>query len=117
MDRPAPTMNAATLAQATFRSRAQVQRVLDHAQDLLTDPHQTDRLAAQLCKACFYGPPRMGGAAMTTQPCMCCGTDQMYGSTNTDVLCQPCAQAHDLCKHCGADLELRADRTAWPVAG
>lgn len=107
-------MTAATMARATLRATEKIQSVLDYAQQLETDPRREERLAKQFCKACFYGPPRVAGAAMTTQPCMCCGEDQQYGSTNTDVLCLDCAKAHDLCKHCGGDLALQLDRKDWP---
>jgi hypothetical protein len=47
---------------------------------------------------------------MTTRPCAICNKDVLYGSTCTDVLCDKCAKLHDLCKHCGADRELRRNR-------
>ena len=52
---------------------------------------------------------------MTTRPCAICHKDVLYGSTCTDVLCDECAKLHDLCKHCGADRELRRNRRkfAW----
>lgn len=114
MHRNAPPMTAATMVEATQRAKAKIQSVLDYAHQLETDPQQEERVARQLCKACFYGPPRLGGAAVTSQPCMCCGEDQMYGSTNTDVLCENCAKDHGLCKHCGGDFEIRTDRKDWP---
>lgn len=116
MHRPALPMTPANMANATRRAQAKVQGVLDLARELTTDPRKDERLAKGLCKACFYGPPRIAGAAMTSQPCMCCGADQMYGSTNTDVLCAPCAQENGLCKHCGGDLDMNADRAEWPTA-
>lgn len=107
-------MTAATMVQATRIAKAKIQSVMDYAQQLESDPKREERLARNMCKACFYGPPRIGGSAMTSQPCMCCGDDQMYASTNTDVLCLDCAKAHGLCKHCGGDVEIRTDRENWP---
>lgn len=79
-----------------------------------TDAEQALRLAKHICITCHYIRGRIGGAAMTTQPCSCCLTPVMYSSTATDELCLPCAQEHKLCKRCGGDLEMRTGRRNWP---
>ncbi|MDA8114217.1 MAG: hypothetical protein M0Z43_05775 [Acidithiobacillus sp.] len=74
-----------------------------------------NHLAAGLCRMCHYGNRfSLAGAAMTKEPCMCCGKDQLYGNTRTDALCLECAQETMLCKHCGGDRELRTERRDWP---
>lgn len=84
-----------------------------HAEEVTNDARKNERLKRHECKACFYAS-RIGGAAMTTRPCMSCGSEEMYGSTATDVLCMDCATKHGLCKHCGGDLEMRTRRKDWP---
>lgn len=77
------------------------------------DPEKHNRVQSCLCRMCYYGS-RIGGHAITVEPCMCCGEEQTYGSTNTDALCLNCAKTTGLCKHCGADIELRVRRQKWP---
>ena len=75
------------------------------------DEDRMDRLKECKCKVCFYlRVGQIAGAAMTERPCGICGTSVMYGSTNTDAICHDCAKKHRICKHCGADLELRTFR-------
>lgn len=108
-------MNKGNMIGATERAQRRVKDWLDHAAEVQADARKAERLAALECKACFYAS-RLGGAAMTYRPCMSCASRELYGSTNTDVLCAPCATAGDLCKHCGGDREMRARRKSWPVA-
>lgn len=74
---------------------------------LNTDSQQSERLAESICICCWYVySDRIGGAAITTQPCGICNSIQQYSSTATDVLCKTCAITHKLCKRCGADVNL-----------
>lgn len=116
MQKNAPPMTPASLAFATRVANSSVRDALTYADKLTTDPQKAQRLEKGLCKACFYAPPRVAGAAVTTQPCMCCSVPQSYGSTATDVLCLPCSKEHALCKKCGGDIEMRADRADWPAS-
>ena len=111
--RPA-VMDLGNMIGATERAKRRVDDWLKLAADAEHDTRKGERLAAHRCRACFYSTG-MGGAAMTHRPCMCCGADELYGSTNTDVLCLPCAVDGSLCKKCGGDLEMRAQRRAWPT--
>lgn len=111
--KPMP-MNAGNLIAATEQAQRRVQSWCARAKAVAEDTQRDERLAAHECKACFYAT-RIGGAAMTTRPCMACGQDQRYSSTATDALCLACAQEHHLCKRCGGDLELNGARADWPV--
>ena len=106
-------MNKGNMIGATEQAKARVKGWTDLAEVVASDARKIKRLKRHECKACFYSS-RMGGAAMTTRPCMSCGSDEMYGSTATDVLCMECAAKHELCKHCGGDLEMRTRRKDWP---
>ena len=97
----------------THRSKELVDSIIQRAKEIETDARKDERVAAQLCKACFYGS-HIGGSAMTHRPCMSCGQDQMYASTYTDVLCKPCAVEGKLCKHCGGDIDMKVGRRNWP---
>lgn len=99
----------------TERAQARIADLKRLSDAIQADSEADQRRARQLCKACYYFTG-LGGAAITTQPCMSCQVDQTYGSTNTDALCMPCAQAGSLCKHCGADVDLKARRQKWPTA-
>ena len=106
-------MSAYAMRMATSRSLEHMREIQKLADDMRNDPQAEQRLARHYCLPCFY-IPTVGGAAMTTQPCMSCGRDQVYNSTSTDVLCEPCARAAGLCKRCGADSRLRERRRDWP---
>lgn len=112
MRRPMLLMNPANMVRATESAKSQVHDAIKRAKDIAEDSDKTRRLAAQECKACFYFS-RIGGAAMTSQDCMCCGVEQLHSSTNTDALCIECAVKCKLCKHCGGDLEMIV-RRKWP---
>ena len=115
MEQKPQVMSKAHMVGATERAARQVQAWADHAASVQADNRKEERLAQMECKACFYAE-RMGGASMTYRACMCCGSRELYGSTNTDVLCAPCASAGKLCKHCGGDLQMRSRRRTWPAA-
>lgn len=106
-------MNPANMVDASYFSSSRVTNAMEFARKLVDDPDRAERTAKQSCKACYYFT-QIGGAAITTRPCMCCGKDQIYGSTNTDALCLDCAKNHDLCKKCGGDIKMNSRRRNWP---
>lgn len=114
MKRVAPDMTRSLMARATDRARARTSRLIEDARNLAEDTSRQQRLDAQKCSSCFY-IAQIGGAAMTSQACMCCHQDQLHASTNTDVLCLSCAHELQLCRHCGGDLEMNVDRADWPT--
>ena len=115
MEQLSAAMNKGSMIGATERAKARVKAWCDLAADATNDTRKAERLKRHECKACFYAG-RIGGAAITSRKCMSCGSDEIYGSTATDVLCMACAVKHRLCKHCGGDLEMRTRRKEWPAA-
>lgn len=115
MQRAAAVMNDRNLSFNTDIALRRQKSVNDYAEAMKHDPDKEIRQAKCLCVVCHYAPPRMSGAAMTSQPCMSCHENQLYSSTATDQLCVPCAKKHDLCAHCGADINLTL-RPVWPKA-
>ena len=83
-----------------------------------TKPDEEGRSNKQECLYCYYvGTDRIGGSAYTTTTCGICGKEVTFSSTNTDVLCKECGKEHDLCKHCGSDMQMRLRRKKeWPEA-
>lgn len=116
MERPAKNMTIVGMSNATHFSKRYTEEVIEEARNIENDTQRAERKAQSLCKACFYRGGRVGGATLTSQPCMSCGEIQHYGSTATDALCLECAKKHELCKQCGGDRELRERRRNWPVA-
>lgn len=111
MLKPGVIVDHAHHQRATRRARAWNQRILETAAALQSDADRERRLEAQLCACCYYvRSPQLSQPAVARQPCGLCGTVQIYPTLATDVLCLECAKQADLCKRCGADLELRPDR-------
>lgn len=75
-----------------------------------TDPEKTARRAKQLCMVCYYRESVMAGQAACKAQCGICDEVMLFSNTNTDALCCQCAKNHELCKHCGADIELKDRR-------
>ena len=73
------------------------------------DPDRKERLAAMECVLCWKSS-RIGGAAITPAHCAFCGLEMVHGSTNVDAMCLSCAKHAGLCKHCGADIDLKNRR-------
>lgn len=107
------TMTRCNMIRATHDADNIVSAWMERAKAVSSDDRFDDRMKRHECKACFYGS-KVGFAAVTKRPCMCCGKDQSYGSSYADALCMECAVEHGLCKHCGGDLAIRTRRRNWP---
>lgn len=115
MEHSKASITASSVQWATDIAINYAQDSIEGALGYLADKSKKERREKGECKFCFYmRTQRIGGAAMTSQPCGICGEYQMYGSTNTDKICLKCAKKHELCKYCGADLELRPRRVFKP---
>ena len=112
MQRPAKKLDRYAVEFATSMASSHYKDILTRVYEAKIDANKPKRLKKKSeCKVCFYiNKDRIGGAAMTKQPCGICGEVVWYGSTNTDVLCLDCAIKHSLCKHCGGDREMRRQR-------
>lgn len=101
------------MVRASQRSRSLVQSLLETARRIDADEDRDARLKKMLCKACHY-PSRLAGQAITCRRCAGCGSEEVYSSTDTCVLCRPCAVQSELCRRCGGDLHMRVRRRVWP---
>lgn len=113
--KPMP-FKAATLLAATARARNSIIQVSELAKAFEEDAHKGIRFLKSECKVCFY-THKIGAQAFTTRECACCGVDQVYGHSATDVLCVECSVKHSLCKHCGGDIDLQLDRDWEEITG
>ena len=116
MTRPRRRIDIVSMNSATHMAERCVSDHIKSALRMQDDPDREKRIREGLCRWCYYCRGRIGGAAMTTQPCGLCGTPETYGSTATDELCLPCAKEHSLCKRCSGDREMRTLRRKWPTA-
>ena len=73
---------------------------------LVKDPSKESRLEKQLCIPCNYSQ-RVGGASITYTKCGICSQEMNFPSTSVDVICKDCAIKNNLCKCCGADINLK----------
>lgn len=94
-------------ANMTAKDRIDYARRLVNAFD--NDPNRDERLEHSECVICF-GASRIGGATCTSRQCGLCDCIVRSGNTNVDVLCIACAKGNGLCKHCGADIDLKNRR-------
>jgi hypothetical protein len=102
-------MNRSQKVNATERSKDILGHILERAKTLQTDTEKQERLKQQECVVCYYSQ-KVGGSAMTNSSCKNCEKEMLFASTYTDELCIECAIGESLCKHCGADIELKIRR-------
>lgn len=110
MRQPAKVLTPATAVLASAKAKAVGRDYVRMAERFNSDSDKQARKSRHQCKTCWYILGKVGGAAMTVRPCACCAEEQTYGSTCTDVLCLKCAKEHELCAHCGGDIDMRERR-------
>lgn len=96
-------------AMTQFRTSQALQSIEDaqrRAARLLLDPTPDERKASQMCRLCYYSS---GMSVPGEYVCGVCAK-QVGSSGRSRSTCNACADAHDLCKVCGADRELREGR-------
>jgi len=74
------------------------------------DPKRKERIAASECAMCHYDKSCIGAAVCTFSPCAFCDERLYSGNSNIDLMCTACAAKAGLCKHCGADIDLKNRR-------
>ena len=100
-----------SILRASDHARAYREWIDESHRNMAEDPRKAERLAKGECVVCFYPQAkRIGGAMMTSAQCGICQKMIHSASTNIDTVCPECARAHDLCRHCGADVRLRTRR-------
>lgn len=112
MNYPKATIDRVSIERNTYASGYYLEAVVDRADKMTQDLEAGKRKKESYCVMCYvpYGAGRVGGAACTSRECGLCDTIIHSGNTNIDMLCQPCAVENRLCRHCGADVDLRNRR-------
>jgi hypothetical protein len=82
---------------------------VEHCRRVVEDHDREKRLEKQECVHCFHSG-HVGGSMSCRVLCGLCGKEMLFMSTCFDVLCPECAREHNLCKHCGADINLKKRR-------
>jgi len=93
-----------------FMHKDRINWMRSYVQKIDADTEKKVRLDDALCPVCHYEKSRIGGAACTSAQCAFCQTVLHCGNTNIDVMCKDCAKQAGLCRHCGADLNLKNRR-------
>lgn len=111
MQYPAKTIDSVSVQRATDHGTSYAQELTVKCLAYAADADKKARLKQAVCRYHYYiSVDRIGGSAMTDQPCGLCGVIMHFGSTATDAICSDCATKHSLCKQCGADLHDRKRR-------
>jgi hypothetical protein len=92
---------------STHFSRKRLDAMIVAAEAAYTDVDRARREKQQYCRWCYYGrSPRIAGQAFTERACYACTTVVTYPTTDTNLLCVPCAQRYGACVSCCADIDL-----------
>jgi len=102
MNIPVKPFDIYSVKNATYRAQSYVERCTA----VVNDTNKEKRLKEQECKVC-YTSSKIGGAALCSSQCGICQKTLHYSNTCIDILCKDCAKEHNLCKHCGGDIELK----------
>jgi hypothetical protein len=101
----------------TAQNLRSIERITRHAAAMADDLSWKHRQALHQCRACYYSAEfRIAGQAITNTQCGICHVPLQFPSTDVDTVCAACAKKHDLCRHCGADRELRKNRRKFAFA-
>lgn len=103
-------VDAVSVYRETADKKHRVDSMRKRLADFDNDPQRAARLEKSECKSCFYLYGKLGGAAMTLSACGVCDTERHFANTCVDALCKICADKLGLCKHCGADIDLKQRR-------
>lgn len=109
MDARRLNVNLPYIETRNYEHKARIRFYREQLALIDSDPHRKERLAVQECMMC-YKSSRIGGVTFTFRQCAHCEEILNSGNTNVDVLCQGCAKKAQLCKHCGADIDLKNRR-------
>lgn len=113
MNRQKYHIDSISILHANDRAKDMIRHVRKLYEKYTNDPYKQERIEASECIVCFKSD-RIGGAAMTNIPCGLCVKVMGFSSTNVDYICIDCARKNNLCKHCGADMELKDRRKLRP---
>jgi hypothetical protein len=109
MSNPRYTVSIVSITDVNGKHKARIAWMKNRLAEYLDDPYRVDRLEAQECVVCFRDQ-RQSCARSSSAQCAFCDAIIRSGNSVTDILCLRCAQSTKLCKHCGADIDLKDRR-------
>jgi len=90
--------------------KEQVKDYIDLGNNLEKDYSKKLRRRASLCLVCYYKKRGAHTNSSVRVQCQVCEEKMVFGNSDTDKICQPCANKNYLCKHCGSDVDLKGMR-------
>lgn len=102
--------DAASINNYTDRAKNRIRHLEERIAKTYKDPNREQRLIKYECRVCFY-TERICGQGFTKYTCAGCNIELSHPNTCVPRLCLSCAQVEEVCRNCGADLELKK-RTA-----
>lgn len=108
--RPRPLLNNISITWANENHKNMISYYRRRLRQANEDVDRKKRLAAGECVMCHYDRSRIGCAVCTSVQCAFCDEVLYSGSSNIDLMCTACAVKAGLCKHCGADIDLKNRR-------
>lgn len=100
------------VANQTWVQRSHADAIIARAKTITEDSGRQFRLEVQECPICWENG-KVGGTACTTKECDLCGVEMRFGNTCYDRLCLTCAKSIGVCRHCGADIDLKQRKKLW----
>lgn len=94
---------------ASDMAKSRIDSIAKRFYEFTFDPKKKDRINNSFCISCFYSSS-ISGQASTNWKCNLCLKEFVNANTDVPKLCFHCAQAWELCQHCGADIYLRVRR-------
>jgi hypothetical protein len=89
----------------TNMNNMKYQHIKDGIQHYETDDKKESRESKHHCKYCYYIRNVCGFSAITTSYCGICKEPIINSSSDTDKVCDICAEYHGLCVHCGGKMD------------
>jgi len=111
MIKPRHPISTKSIRLANHRANREVERMRKRLAEFDNHDHGKDGY----CKFCtFIRPDPIGGAAITHVECGLCRTVVTSPTTAANILCHTCAETNELCRRCGADLDLANRNAMYP---
>lgn len=91
----------------TKYSRYALEDAFRNAKNAQADSKKDARLYEQECIYCYYFEHnRIVGQAFTGYTCTICHQTKLWHNTGTPDVCPECAKYYNICKRCGANINL-----------
>lgn len=94
-----------------FRFKSTLEKYARLVKEVTEDPDRLVRIATDKCRMCHYSNRNtLAGSALTRFYCKICALPVWHHNTSVDCLCRGCSGHFELCRTCGADINLNLKR-------